>query len=121
MSRMDLQTALLYSIIRAVAETVLPVPDAGDAVGQASPSLRTLPAEARPGRLQPPIGNGLVVIDGEAWRLSPGAQIRNQQNLIVVPMQIVEPVEVVYLTDASGAVNRVWMLTATEARMSQSR
>jgi hypothetical protein len=32
-----------------------------------------------------------------------------------------DPVEVVYLTDASGAIYRVWMLTPSEASVSRSR
>jgi hypothetical protein len=38
-----------------------------------------------------------------------------------MPMQIQNPVEVVYLTDASGAIYRVWMLTPSEASVSRPR
>jgi len=32
-----------------------------------------------------------------------------------MPMQIQQSVDVLYLTDADGAVSRVWMLTPAEA------
>jgi hypothetical protein len=36
-------------------------------------------------------------------------------------MTIQSPVDVVYLTDASGAIYRVWMLTPSEASVSRPR
>jgi hypothetical protein len=38
-----------------------------------------------------------------------------------MPMQIENPVDVVYLTDASGAIFRVWMLTPSEASVPRPR
>lgn len=120
---MDLQTALLYTILSTVVGGAVAPTDPADAGGGATVGTveRALPEDARRGRLYPPRGDGLVVIDEQVFRLAPGAQIRNQQNLLVVPMQIVDAVEVLYLTDASGAINRVWLLTSREARMSRAR
>ena len=76
---------------------------------------RTLPPEAKLGFMQPPLGDGLVVIDGNPLPLAPAAQFRNQQNLIVMPMTIQSQREVVYLADANGAIFRVWMISPVEA------
>jgi len=76
--------------------------------------LRPFPAEAKRGEMQPPV-QGEVVISGQSLYLSPGAQIRNTDNRIVMPSTVQETTSVRYLTDASGAVARVWMLTPAEA------
>ena len=62
------------------------------------------------------IGDGLVevVISGKTFPRSPGMQIRNQQNLIVMPATVQAKMPVRYQLDASGAVFRVWLLTRTE-------
>jgi hypothetical protein len=118
---MDIPSALLYSILSAIAEAALaPAPDPQMAYeGQAL--SRSLPDEARQGVMQPPTGDGFVTISGRELPLAPTAQIRSRQNLIVMPMQIQNPVEVVYITDASGAIYRVWMLTPGEASVSRPR
>ena len=82
---------------------------------------RPLPQEARKGVLQPPQGDGFLTISGRQWPLAPTAQFRSRQNLLVMPTTIQSPVEVVYLTDDSGAVHRVWMLTQSEASLSRPR
>jgi hypothetical protein len=74
---------------------------------------RPMPANAKKGKLVPgPAGS--VLIDGNAMTLSVAAQIRNENNLIVQPSTLRQPVMVRYQTDASGAVFRVWILTAAE-------
>ena len=78
-------------------------------------ATRTLPPEAKTGVMLPPPGDGSVTINGKTLSLSPVAQFRSQQNLIVMPMSIQGKKDVVYLTDASGAVFRVWMLHPAEA------
>jgi len=80
---------------------------------------RPLPPEAKKGLMLPPV-DGFVSIDGNEWPLSPTAQFRSPQNLIVMPMSIQESVRVRYLTDASGAVYRVWLLTPAEIAASDS-
>ena len=112
---MDLPAALLYHILSRIAEMALtpsPDPQAGY---ETTAIARNLPPEAKQGVMQPPTGDGFLVISGRQWPLAPTAQIRSRQNLIVVPMQIQSPVDVVYLTDAAGSVRRVWMLTPGEA------
>jgi hypothetical protein len=75
---------------------------------------RTLPPEAKLGVLQAPVGDGVAVIDGKRLPLAPAVQFRSQGNLIVMPMTIQDSKDVVYLTDASGAIFRVWMLSPAE-------
>jgi hypothetical protein len=104
--------AIIGSIIEsAIDQASLPPPiPPGPPVGM----IRTVPATAKIGDLVPPLAQGVVHIDGQALPLSPIVRIRNQQNMIVMPTAVGEPVRVRYLTDASGAVWRVWMLTPAE-------
>jgi hypothetical protein len=74
---------------------------------------RPMPANTKKGQLTPGPA-GAVIIDGNALPLSVAAQIRNENNLIVQPSTLRQPVTVRYQTDASGAVLRVWILTAAE-------
>jgi hypothetical protein len=118
---MDIPATLLYTILSAIAEAALaPAPDP-QMMNEAQALARSLPEEARQGVMQPPAGDGFLTIDGRQWPLAPAAQIRSRQNLIVLPVQIQDAVDVVYLTDAAGAVYRVWLLTADEASLSRPR
>ena len=113
---MPLPSSLVASIVSAVIETI--VQSSGTVSTTQYDSYiarRTLPPEVKQGVMQPPSGNGTVTISGSTLTLSPVAQFRNQQNLIVMPMTIQGKNDVVFLTDASGAVHRVWMLQPTEA------
>lgn len=57
-----------------------------------------------------------VKIDGQARRLSPGAMIRNQDNLIQTPNSLgAGPYVVNYTQNADGDINQVWILRADEA------
>ncbi len=75
---------------------------------------RTLPPEAKLGVMAPPVGDGRVSINNQSLPLAPAVQFRSQQNLIVMPMTVQDTKNVVYITDASGAVFRVWMLNPGE-------
>lgn len=77
-------------------------------------SLRNLPAEAERGELQV-LQDGTARIDGTRVRLSPGVQIRDAYNRIVLSASLNEPLLVRYQTDAHGQLHRVWILTAAEA------
>jgi len=76
--------------------------------------VRPFPGETKRGEMQPP-ADGQVSISGKLLPMAPAVQIRDTQNLIVMPMAVQQPATVRYLTDASGAVFRVWMLTPAEA------
>ena len=79
----------------------------------AGAQLRTIPAEAKRGELRH-LQEMLVEIDGKPRRLSPGAQIRDAANRLVVPMSLMQKSDVKYVLDGLGNVHRVWILTAQE-------
>jgi len=60
--------------------------------------------------------NGMsVAIDQKAARLAPGAQIRDQQNLIIVPTAIPQGgAWADYTLNSDGEVFRAWLLTPEE-------
>ncbi|WP_345793046.1 hypothetical protein AAG895_16365 [Thauera sp. JM12B12] len=60
---------------------------------------------------------GAVHVKGEALRLSPGAQIRDTSNRIVLPSHVSGEHTVRMLLDNNGQVHRVWILTPEEAAM----
>lgn len=107
-------SAIVSSVISSAVQSPAPEP-----VVPVIAIARPLPAAAKKGLMLPP-ANGFVSIDGKELPLSPTAQFRSPQNLIVMPMSIQESVRVRYLTDASGAVYRVWLLTPAEIAASDS-
>jgi len=112
---MPLPASLIASIVSAIIETASQSSATSAAQYERYTLPRTLPPEAKLGVMQPPLGDGLVVIDDHPLPLAPAAQFRNQQNLIVMPMTIQDRKDVVYLADANGAIFRVWMISPTEA------
>jgi hypothetical protein len=56
-----------------------------------------------------------VTVDDKSMQLAAGATVRNQQNLIIVPMSIPrEGAWADYMLDRDGQVLRVWLLTPDE-------
>jgi len=82
----------------------------------AQQSVRPFPANALRGTLQvtsPPE----LLLDGRTARLSPGARIRGENNLLVMSGSLVGRSLVVnYVRDAQGMVHEVWLLNATETQ-----
>ncbi len=76
--------------------------------------FRSIPEEAVRGEMQPP-WQGSTNIAGKNLQLAPGAQIRDEHNRIILSDNVRQPVLVKYLTDTSGQLIRVWVLTAEEA------
>lgn len=76
--------------------------------------LRSIPADARPATLRH-VQAMVVELNGKPARLSPGAQIRDTSNRLVLPASMVDKTAVKYLPDASGLVHRVWILSPQEA------
>ena len=112
---MPLPASLIASIISAILETVTQGSASNPAQYENYAMARQLPPEAKLGVMLPPPGDGSIVIDNQLMVLSPTAQFRSQRNLIVMPMSIQNPSDIVYITDASGAIYRVWMLHPAEA------
>ena len=76
--------------------------------------FRTLPADAKRATLNG-IKDATATIDGKNLRLSPGAQIRDGHNMIVLPTAVPQNLVVKYLLDGQGQVFRVWILSPAEA------
>ncbi len=76
---------------------------------------RDVPADVKLGRLvvtQPPD----ATLDGKPDRLSPGARIRNTNNLLLLSGSVVgQELSVVYRRDAAGLIHEAWVLTPAEA------
>jgi hypothetical protein len=98
--------------IRAALAAALVVSAAHAALAQGI--VREAPKDVRPARMAvvaPPV----ITLDGKADRLSPGARIRNVQNLVVLSGSLAgTTVPVVYRRDGAGLVHEVWMLTEDE-------
>ena len=56
-----------------------------------------------------------VAVDDKRAQLAAGAQIRNQQNLIIVPMSIPPSgAWADFIVNTDGQISRVWLLTPAE-------
>jgi len=59
-----------------------------------------------------------ILLNGQSARLAPGARIRDQNNMIVVPSALTGGRYLVnYNIDTSGLVKEVWVLRPEEAAM----
>jgi hypothetical protein len=115
---MPLPAPVIASIVSAVIETVVQSPQSPEAPAVRYGEYvakRTLPPEAKLGFMLPPPGDGTIVIDDKKLPLSPIARFRNEKNLIVMPMSVRQPSNVVYLNDNFGNVFRVWMISQADA------
>jgi hypothetical protein len=75
---------------------------------------RTAPKDVVLGQLTV-IAPPQITLDGKPDRLSPGARIRDLNNMMVLSGGIVgKTLPVVYRRDAAGLVHEVWILTADE-------
>lgn len=109
-------SAIVSSIIGSTVEGMLAPPPESPGVGV----LRALPEETRKGTLSL-AQIGQVIIDGKPMPLSPGAQIRNELNMLILPTMISRPVKVRYMVDWAGFVYRIWILSATEVSLPENR
>jgi len=56
-----------------------------------------------------------IVIDGQGYKLSASAQIRNQKNLVVQTTTLSGPdVMALYKKSSQGQIDRIWILTDVE-------
>jgi len=85
--------------------------------------LRTppIPADSQRGVIRH-IKEMAVVIDDQPVQLAAGAQIRDQQNLIIVPTAIPQGgAWADYVLNGDGMVSRVWLLTPDELAVPKPR
>jgi hypothetical protein len=81
----------------------------------AQAQVRNIPEQAKGGAITHLQGM-IVSIDGVAVRLAPGAQIRDQDNRLVVPTAVPPGSQIKYLLDHEGMVRQVWILRPEEAQ-----
>jgi hypothetical protein len=84
------------------------------AVAAQTIAVRTLPEEARRAYLSH-VRENVLSLDGAQVKLAPGGQIRGQNNLLVLPVNVPRDSLVKYQLDPSGELRRAWILTAEEA------
>ncbi|HUL90921.1 MAG TPA: hypothetical protein VLV56_01130 [Burkholderiales bacterium] len=85
---------------------------AGTALAQARPT--PIPEESRRGVMRH-IDQMAVTVDDKVVQLAAGAQIRNQQNLIIVPTAIPpNGAWADYVLNRNGEIFRAWLLTPEE-------
>ncbi len=84
------------------------------ATGTAIAQLRPIPAEAKRGELTH-VQENIVKLDDKMLRLSPGALIRDTNNVIVLPAMVPAESPVRYQLDSQGMLHRVWLLSPEEA------
>ena len=102
-------TAIVESVLTAIIDqSSVPAP-----VPVYSAMVRSFPANATKGLLTPPIQQS-VLINGQAFHASPGLQVRNDQNLIMMPGMLQQTAPVRYQLDQMGNVWRIWILSANE-------
>ena len=79
--------------------------------------VREAPRDVKPGVIEMS-GASAVQVDGKPDRLSPGARIRDTNNLLVLPGSLAgRSVYTVYRREAAtGLVHEVWLLTEAEYR-----
>jgi len=90
---------------------------AAGAQAQAQVVMREAPKDVKFAELAVSATPPVIALDGKADRLSPGARIRNTNNLLMLPASLAgKTVPVLYRRDSAGLVHEVWLLTADEAR-----
>ena len=109
---MSVTAAIVSAIVQSVGSAIVEPPSAPPAPVY-SAMARSFPPDAKKGQLSPPLQQP-VIIDGVAVRTAPGLQVRNEQNLIVMPGMLQNEVPIRYQLDLMGNVWRIWILSAAE-------
>ena len=77
--------------------------------------VREAPKDVKPGLMAVSATPPIIAMDGKADRLSPGARIRDTNNMMVLSGALAgKTVPTVYRRDPSGNVHEVWLLTQEE-------
>ena len=80
------------------------------------PSLRReAPRDVKPAVITVSATPPIILVDGVADRFSPGARIRDRNNMLVLTGQLAgKTLYTVYRRDAAGMVHEVWLLNQEE-------
>ena len=77
---------------------------------------RPLPVDAKYGTFSPS-ANPNIVINGQIRQLTGGAQIRDSNNMIILPVALNGPdVQILYKENNQGQIDRIWILTQDEVQ-----
>src|SRR4051812_22253105 len=76
--------------------------------------IRPIPADAKRAQMSH-VSENIVEVNGQPVQLSPGAQIRDTMNRIIMPATLPPGSAVKYQLDSTGLVHRVWVLSPEEA------
>jgi hypothetical protein len=97
-------------MLRVFLATVLFILAAGPAQAQ----FRTIPADAKRATISHVQGM-TVELNGKKTEMAAGAQIRDANNMIVLPTALPRDSLIKFVRDAQGQVWRVWILSPQEA------
>jgi hypothetical protein len=86
----------------------------------AAAQIRTIPEDAERGQLRH-VQEMEVSLDGKVERLAPGAQIRNADNRVVLPVTLTSDTTVKYRRNGEGRLFEVWILTPAEAAKGEAK
>ena len=101
--------------VLSASAALLPLPASAQTDG-VTPNVRQFPKAALRGELVV-VAAPNITLDGKADRLSPGARIRDANNMLVLSGALVNQTLVVnYLRESAGNVHEVWILNSEEIR-----
>jgi hypothetical protein len=83
--------------------------------------LRTLPQNAKFGRVGASQQLPFVQLDGKLFKLAPGGIIYDENNRSIVHGQIPSGVRVAYSFEMSGDIGKIYILTAQEQALVDSK
>lgn len=77
--------------------------------------MRDAPKDVKPGIIAVSATPPIITVDGKADRLSPGARVRDRNNMMVLSGQLAgKTLYTVYRRDGAGLVHEVWLLNEEE-------
>jgi hypothetical protein len=77
--------------------------------------VREAPKDVKPGIIAVSATPPLITVDGKEDRLSPGARVRDRNNMLVLSGALAgKSLYTVYRRDSSGLVHEVWLLDEQE-------
>ena len=77
--------------------------------------VREAPRDVKPGVMAVSATPPIITMDGKADRLSPGARVRDLNNMLVMSGALANQSHyTVYKRDSAGLVHEVWLLTEAE-------
>ncbi len=113
---MDPVTTIVSSIISSIINAAMDAPPAPPPAPAYTSMARNFPADSLKGELLAPLEGDGVQISGKRFSKAPALQIRNEQNLIVMPASLQGTLPVRYQLDPLGSVWRVWILSSAESQ-----